>query len=338
MSALLRAWMKPLAISGLALTSLFGTAVPADAKKVLRVTIQLPLKSVLGANLVQFKTDVEKGSNGELEIQIFDSAQLYDDKDVPKAVGTGQIDMGVASLARYVGDVPAVDVFYVPFAFPTQDLLTKAVAPGSVVRQPLDDAILKTGSRVLWWQAYGGTVLLSKGSPVRSPADMKGKKVRVFGKLLGTWVTANGGSPVNVAGGEQYFAYQRGTVDIGMTGPDTVKSRKIWEVMDHVTAVNTAAIEFLVVINEKVFQSLTDAERTLITTAATKAEATLRSEFAQIEKDALEAGRQNKMVVYTPNAAELEEWRKSAVPVRDEFLKGSGPLGKQVYDAATGLK
>jgi C4-dicarboxylate-binding protein DctP len=167
---------------------------------------------------------------------------------------------------------------------------------------------------------------------------MKGKKVRVFGKLLGTWVTANGGSPVNVAGGEQYFAYQRGAVDIGMTGPDTVKSRKIWEVMDSVTVANMAAIEFLVVINEKVFQSLTETERTLLTTAATKAEATLRTEFAQIEKDALEAGRQNKMTVYTPNAAEMDEWRKSAIPVRDEFLKASGLLGKQVYDAALGLK
>jgi C4-dicarboxylate-binding protein DctP len=338
MGALLRALKLPLAVSGLAMISLLSGAAPADAKKTLRVTIQLPLKSVLGANLVQFKTDVEKGSNGDIEIQIFDSAQLYDDKDVPKAVGTGQIDMGVASLARYVGDVPAVDVFYVPFAFPTPEILNKAVAPDSIVRKPLDDAILKTGSRVLWWQAYGGTVLLAKGGPTKSPADMKGKKVRVFGKLLGTWVTANGGSPVNVAGGEQYFAYQRGTVDIGMTGPDTVKSRKIWEVMDSVTVANMAAIEFLVVINEKVFAGLTEAERTLITTAAKKAEATLRAEFAQIEKDALEAGRQNKMTVYIPNAAEMDEWRKSAAPVRDEFLKASGALGKQVYDAALSLK
>src|SRR5436190_1288012 len=92
-------------------------AVPADAKRVLRVTIQLPLKSVLGQNLLLFKDEVEKATKGEIEVQIFDSAQLYDDKDVPKAVGTGQIDMGVASLARYVGDVPAVDVFYVPFLF-----------------------------------------------------------------------------------------------------------------------------------------------------------------------------------------------------------------------------
>jgi len=297
------------------------------------------MKSVLGQNVAAFKKEVEAGTNGEIEIQIFDSAQLYDDKDVPKAVGTGQVEMGVASLARYVGDVPAVDVFYVPFLFDTDAKVRAAVAPGSSVRGPLDEAMLaKTGGRVLWWQAYGGTVILSKGAPVKGPADLKAKKVRVFGKLLGTWVTANGGSPVNVAGGEQYFAYQRGTVDIGMTGPDTVRSRKIWEVMDTVTLANTAAIEFVVVINEKVWQGLTDDQRKVIAAAGRKVEAQLRDDFARIEKESLEAGRQNKMTIYTPTADEILVWKKSAETVRDEFLKASGDLGKKVYDAAVALK
>lgn len=326
------------ALLALMMSFAFGTTA-ADAKKVLRLTIQLPLKSVLGQNVLQFKEEVEKATKGEIEVQIYDSAQLYDDKDVPKAVGTGQIDLGVASLARYVGDVPAVDVFYVPFLFDSDAKLRAAVAPGSPVRGPLDEAIAKTGARVLWWQAYGGTVILTKGhNPIKSPADIKGKKVRVFGKLLGAWVTANGGSPVNVAGGEQYFAYQRGTVDIGMTGPDTIKSRKIWEVMDSVTVANVANVEFVVVINEKVFQGLSAAEKEIVIAAAKSAETKLRNDFAQIEKEALEAGRQNKMTVYAPDATEMEAFRKSSAVVRDEFLKGAGELGKKVYEAALALK
>ena len=311
----------------------------ADAKRALRLTVQLPLKSVLGQNLLQFKDEVEKATGGNLEIQIFDSGQLYDDKDVPKAVGAGQIDMGVASLARYVGDVPAVEVFHIPFVFNSDAKLRAAVAPDSPVRGPLDDAISKTGSRVLWWQAYGGTILLSKGGqPIKTPADLKGRKVRVFGKLLGSWVVSNGGTPVNVAGGEQYFAYQRGTVDIGMTGPDTIKSRRLWEVMDTVTVANMAAIEFVVVINEMIFQSLTDDERKIIVAAARGAEVKLRDSFTQLEKEAIEAGRQNKMMIYMPNATEMEAFRKSAEVVREEFLKASGDLGRQVHDAALALK
>ncbi|MEO0959637.1 MAG: TRAP transporter substrate-binding protein DctP, partial [Pseudomonadota bacterium] len=135
----------------------------------MRISLQLPLKSHLGQNLVLFKDEVEKASSGAIAVEIYDSAQLYKDKEVPAAVGSGAIEAGVASLTRYVGDVPAVDVFYMPFLFNTEEKVRAAVAPGSSVRGPIDEAIKDTGSTVLWWQAYGGAILLSNGGPVKSP-------------------------------------------------------------------------------------------------------------------------------------------------------------------------
>jgi C4-dicarboxylate-binding protein DctP len=52
-----------------------GTA-GAEAKTTLRLTIQLPLKSVLGQNVLMFKEEVEKATKGEIEIQIYDSGSL----------------------------------------------------------------------------------------------------------------------------------------------------------------------------------------------------------------------------------------------------------------------
>ena len=46
-----------------------------------------------------------------------------------------------------------VDIFYQPFLFDTDEKVRKAVAPGSPVRGPIDEAIEGTGSTVLWWQA-----------------------------------------------------------------------------------------------------------------------------------------------------------------------------------------
>jgi C4-dicarboxylate-binding protein DctP len=330
----MRFLIAPLAAAAMLAAGFAG----AEAKTTLRLTLQLPLKSVLGQNVLMFKEEVEKATNGEIEIQIFDSGSLYQDKDVPKAVGSGQIEMGVASLARYVGDAPAVDVFYIPALFDSDSKLRAAVAPGSPVRGPLDDAISKTGAKVLWWQAYGSTILLTKGEPLRSPEELKGKKVRIFGKLLGTWVSANGGSPVNVSGSEQYFAYQRGTVDIGMTAPDTIKSRKMWEVMKSVTLAGQAAVEFVVVINDKAWGKLTPAQQEIITKASVRAEQTLRDRFAKIAQEAIEAGKANGMTIHVPNAEEAAKWRASADAVRDAFLAGAGPLGKQVYEAALKLK
>jgi C4-dicarboxylate-binding protein DctP len=134
-----------------------------------------------------------------MKIEIFDSAQLYRDAEVPEAVGSGEIEMGVASLTRYVGEIPAVDIFYMPFVLNTEDKVRAAVAPGSPVRQPIDDAIRETGAHVLWWQAYGGNVILSKGAPLKGPEDMKGQKTRVFGKWLGEWVKELGGAPTLIS-------------------------------------------------------------------------------------------------------------------------------------------
>ena len=117
----------------------------------MRISIQLPMKSHLGQNLLLFKNDVEKKSNGEIEVQIYDSAQLYKDKEVPAAVGSGSIESGVASLTRYVGDIPAVDLFYQPFLLNSEEKVRKAVAKGSSIRGPIDKAIEGTDQ-----QYYGG--------------------------------------------------------------------------------------------------------------------------------------------------------------------------------------
>merc|ERR1712146_444858 len=78
------------------------------AETTMRISLQLPLKSHLGQNLLLFKKEVESRSNGDIKVEIYDSAQLYKDKEVPAAVGSGSIESGVASLTRYVGDIPAV--------------------------------------------------------------------------------------------------------------------------------------------------------------------------------------------------------------------------------------
>ena len=179
-------------VGGLSL-SITASAFAADVT--MRISLQLPMKSHLGQNLALFKKEVESKSGGDIVVEIYDSAQLYKDKEVPTAVGSGSIEAGVASLTRYVGDIPAVDIFYQPFLFDTEDKVRKAVSKGSPIRGPIDEAIKGTGSTVLWWQAYGSAIMLSKGGPISNPDDMKGKKVRVFGKTLGQFVEDTRGSP-----------------------------------------------------------------------------------------------------------------------------------------------
>lgn len=325
---------KHLLYSSVLLSSL--CAMPALAATTLKVTLQLPLTHHLGVNLVDFKEEVEKTSKGDIKIQIFPAAQLYQDKEVHSAVSSGAIEMGVISLTQLAGTIPAVDVFYVPFLFPNNDKVEKATAPGSSVRTLLDDAIIKTGARPLWWQAYGGVALLSKDKPIKLPEDMEGMKVRVFGKTLGEFAKAVGAAPTVMAGSEQFLAYQRGTVDAGMTGVTAVGPRKLYQVMNHLTLTNHADIEFLTIINEKVWQGLSDGERTVLQNAAVKVEKQLRDKIQTLETEAI-ADAKKEMDVIELSPADIKKWQKATLPVVDSFIEGAGPLGKQVIDAARAL-
>ena len=124
--------MKSLLIKFLAASVIvLGSINFVVAETTMRISLQLPLKSHLGQNLLLFKKEVESRSNGDIKVEIYDSAQLYKDKEVPAAVGSGSIESGVASLTRYVGDIPAVDLFYQPFLLNTDQKVRKAVSKGS---------------------------------------------------------------------------------------------------------------------------------------------------------------------------------------------------------------
>ena len=315
----------------------FSSITFAYSAETMRISLQLPLKSHLGQNLLLFKKEVENRSNGEIKVEIYDSAQLYKDKEVPAAVGAGSIESGVASLTRYVGDIPAVDLFYQPFLLNTDKKVRKAVSKGSSIRGPIDNAIKDTGSTVLWWQAYGNAIMLSNGQAIKNPSDMKGKKVRVFGKTLGTFVKAAGGAPTLISGSEQYLAYQRGTVDVGMTGVSGVKSRKLFEVMDTITKTNHGVIEFIVVANTKWFNSLSSKHKNIIIKSAEIAEKDVRDNVAKIEDEAYKLAKEKGMKIITPSKSDIEAYKAASKPVYDDYKKNAGSLGAQLLDAASKL-
>jgi C4-dicarboxylate-binding protein DctP len=328
--------MKKNSVLLMLVAAVFMLSSTSYAEKTLRISLQLPLKHHLGQNLLNFQQEVEKESNGSLKIEIYPSAQLYKDKEVPQAVSSGAIEMGVASLTRFAGTIPAVDIFYVPFMFDSPDKVVKATAPGSTIRKALDKAILGTGTRVLWWQAYGSAILLTKKDIIKTPADMKGKKVRVFGKTLGATVLAVEGAPTMMSGSKQFLAYQRGTVDAGMTGITAVKTRKLYEVMDYMTLTYNADIEFIVIINEKVWQGLSEKERGIISKAGLRVEKELRDKMGSIEKEVLEWSR-DKIKVVDLTDAERNLWREATKSVVTGYEERSGDLGKLIVEEASKL-
>lgn len=326
-------------IRGFAVAALLALAAhPGVAAETLRITIQLPITTPLAQNLVAFKERVEAASGGEIQVEIYPSAQLFTDREVPTAVASGQIEMGVSSLGRFAGSIPAVDIFNVPFLFNTPELVRAATAPGSPVRAPLDAAMAAKGARPLWWQPYGMSIIMLRSpEPARLPQDIAGRKMRTFGKALEAFVNALGGAATNVSASRQFLAYERGTVDGGMTGLLTVRDRKLYQVLGSLTLTNHSAIEFVVLINERLWQRLSDGDREILTTAARAVEQELRDAFPAEEAEALEIAAANGMTVHRLSEDEVAAWRLATAPLREAYLAEAGEFGAELLAAAATL-
>ncbi|SFK44947.1 C4-dicarboxylate-binding protein DctP [Pseudovibrio ascidiaceicola] len=327
--------VKLISMLGAAALSLScATAMAADT---IRVTLQLPESHSLGQNWNAFKEIIEEKSGGELSLQLFPSAQLFKDKEVPEAVGSGAIEAGSAFLGRFAGSVPAVEIVNLPFFFRDEDHLRAAAANGSPMREILDKAVLEeTGARVLWWQAYGRNIYLNNGDPIRTPEDIKGEKVRTYGKVLGWTVEALGGAPTLMSGSKQFLAYQQGAVDVGMTGTSGVTSRKLYEVMENMTLSYDFAIEFVAVINNEFFEGLSAENQKIILDAAATVEKQLRDQVYSGE-DALVESVKDKINVIRLSDEERAKWVKATASVQDRFVEAAGPVGQQTIDAAKGM-
>lgn len=319
--------------SAMAVSLAIASYSDAMAERTLRLTMQIATNHELGQNILFFKNKLEKDSNGALKVEVYDSAQLYKGSEVPQAVSSGAIDMGMVLIDEFAGTIPSAAVFSVAFMFPDYKTLAKAVDPSSPARKLIDDEILKTGARVLWYQDYGAVQLLARRGEIRTPADIKGKKVRVLGKPTGDFINAVGASPVKVGGSEQFIAYQRGTVDVGMTGTTATKSRKIFEIMDSITITNHAHTEFLVVMSELTWKKLSDQEKQWITEAAQAAEMNMRANTEKANLDAEKWLAENtKMKVVNLTADELAQWKKMAEPSVEAFIQDSGETGKKLIE------
>lgn len=323
-------------IAAAATAALVSVAPVASFAETIRVTLQLPETHSLGKNWQDFASIVEEKSGGDLKVQLFPSAQLFKDKEVPGAVGSGAVEAGSAFIGRFAGSVPAVDVVSIPFIFSDEAHIRAAVAPGSDMRATLDAAILKeTNNRILWWQAFGRNVYLTNGDAIVEPADIADKKVRTYGKVHGWTVQELGGAPTLMSGSKQFLAYQQGAVDVGMTGASAVKSRKLFEVMDQMTLTFDSAIEFVAVINNDVYEGLSDEHKAIIDAAAAEVEQKLRDQIYAEESSTVEEMKAN-MTVTELSDDQRAAWVAATASVVDRFVEETGETGAAAVAAVKG--
>jgi C4-dicarboxylate-binding protein DctP len=317
---------------GFWLALLLLTPFMAQAQQVkLRLTSQFPPTHHVGMALVQFRDEVEQRTNKALAIEIFDNARLYKDHQVLHAVSSGAIEMGLINGELLTDEVPAIAILQQPFLLNFYAIVEAATDPDREMRPLIDNAILEaTGNRVLMWLPFGSSGILSRRQPTLSPSAISNKKVRVSGKTQAAFIEQCGGIPVFIAAGDQVGAVQDGRVDMLLTGITGVPARHLWKATDTMTRTEHAAIEALIVVQDAVWQRLSESHKAVMTEVGRKIERQLRDQIVRIEDHDYGFAREKGMKIYELTPDQVAEWRACSARVLEEFMTRSGEVAHQL--------
>jgi TRAP-type C4-dicarboxylate transport system substrate-binding protein len=165
-----------------------------------------------------------------------------------------------ASLDRIVEDV---GVFNAPFIYRDARHAMKATdARTSPVMQEINKQLVEKGQIRIVGNFYRGARQLSAKFPVKSPADLKGRKIRgVPIKLWNTMLSGMGAIPTPVEITELMTALSTGLVD-GQENPlNNIIAQKFYEVQPYIMMTSHMESVLGLFINERVWQRLSDQDR-----------------------------------------------------------------------------
>lgn len=156
---------------------------------------------------------LEAATKGRLKIQTFPGGVLGGEKEMIEQTQFGAINILRTSLGPVGTVVPEVNVFNLPFIFRSQEH-ARAVIDGEIGDELLAKVTASSAKLVaIGWMDGGARSLYTK-KPVRTPADLKGQKVRMMGNpLFVDTMNAMGGNGISMGYGEVFTALQTGVVD-----------------------------------------------------------------------------------------------------------------------------
>ncbi|MBU3697641.1 TRAP transporter substrate-binding protein [Dechloromonas sp.] len=269
-------------------------------------------------------------TGGKVKVEVYANSTLYKDKEEMEALQLGAVQMLAPSLAKFgpLG-VKEFEVFDLPFIFSSYDDLRK-VTNGAVGKQLLSKLEPKGIRGLAYWD--NGFKSFSLNSPIKSPADLKGKKLRIqSSKVLEEQIRSVGGLPQVMAFSEVYQALQTGVVD-GTENPiSNLYTQKMHEVQKHLTITDHGYLGYAVIVNKKFWDGLPADIRKQLDDAMEQA-TRYANQIAKVENDSsLEAVKKSgKTTVYVPTKEERLAFKKAMVPVHQKM---EGRVGKEVIQA-----
>ena len=264
----MRTGLRSLAVAAGAAMVLAGGATVATAADELVISSATPPQHIQTLTMRAFAEALESRSGGALKAKVFDSSQLYNARDVGKAVARG--DVGMATVpSPYLSRVEAnINVLDLP-ALKGMTAQERAEMLDGPVGEKLNEMLsAKMGIVVPGnWPILGRVYYWSTSKPLRNFDEFVGLQVRIPGGAgPAAVVEGMGGVPVVMPGSDMPLALQQGTVDATMASIESVVQQKLTDVGIRYGFWDKGIVGFLIpIVSRGYWDSLTADEQALFT-------------------------------------------------------------------------
>ena len=219
---------------------------------------------------VKFADTVKAKTNGRFEIQVAHSAQLGDDAAMITALRSGTLDISANSQGAMANVVPEYAALGLPFLFSDIEKAWRLL--DGPIGEDLAKRTAAKGMVVLGYWDNGIRHVTNGKRPIKSPADIKGLKIRTPPDTMTMDIMqALGADPQQIKFSELYVALQQGVVD-GQENPLTnISSAKLYEVQKYLSLTGHKYEANPFVMGKRSWDKLSPADQKIFTDAASEA-------------------------------------------------------------------
>jgi TRAP-type C4-dicarboxylate transport system substrate-binding protein len=328
--------MKIAILGGLA-AACAATAMAANVT--LRASHQFPGgKGDVRDEMVQIIAREAKAANVGLEVQVFPGAALFKPNEQWNALVNGQLDISSFPLDYASGKVRAFGATLMPGLVRSHERAARM--NDSKFMKDIRAKIEKAGVIVLS-DAWLAGAMASKKACIRTPADVKGVKIRSAGPTFASMWQAAGASIVSIPSNEVYNALQTGVAEATDTSTGSFVSFRLYEQVKCITAPGDNALWFMyepVLMSKKAFDRLDKKQQDALMQAGRKAQEYFAKEAKGLDDEMVKAFKQHNVEVVTLNPAEYDAWLKVARESSYVEFAKEVPDGKQLIDEALSVK
>jgi len=210
---------------------------------------------------------VAEKSDGQLEISVYPSQQLGTERECLELLQIGSLAMTKVSSSVLEGFAPTFKVFSLPYIFRNNEhkfTFFESELGKELLRSPEQYWL-----RGLCYYDAGSRSFYTKNTPIRTPTDLDGLKIRVQESPTSVkLVNTLGASATPISWGELYTALQQGVVDGAENNPPSFYLSRHYEVCKYYSLDEHTSVPDVLLISTVIWNDLTPQQQKWIQEAA----------------------------------------------------------------------